>query len=358
MQLLREKRSSTSRGADVRGAQVPRDARWVGVRYDASARHGHVESYFVKANDRSGERAVWLKWTIFAPERAPDRAVAEVWAVAFHRTHGHVATKATVPFESARFARDALAIDVDGCTLSPTGARGHVESGARAIAYDLSFDARGVAPIVPFPSARMYEGPFPSSKLVSPMPDMRASGSVVVDGVSWTLDAWPAMLGHNWGRRNAELYGWGHCNAWDRVDGVGADDLVLEGTTARVKLPGGLRTPMTTILCVRHRGVRYDMNSIASIARNRGVVTPRRWQFRGTCAHATIDGELWGTTDDFVGLYYANPDSPTTHCLNTKIAHARVELRVRGRPPATFTSKCAALEIGTHDASHGVRMAV
>jgi hypothetical protein len=45
-----------------------------------------------------------------------------------------------------------------------------------------------------------------------------------------------------------------------------------------------------------------------------------------------------------------------TYCLNTKLARARLELRVPGSPPVVATSRAGALEIGTRDPKHGVRM--
>jgi hypothetical protein len=59
-----------------------------------------------------------------------------------------------------------------------------------------------------------------------------------------------------------------------------------------------------------------------------------------------------------VGLYYENPEGPPTYCLNSKLAHARLEIEARGRPPFAVRSRAAALEIGTLDPTHGVRMYV
>jgi hypothetical protein len=67
---------------------------------------------------------------------------------------------------------------------------------------------------------------------------------------------------------------------------------------------------------------------------------------------------MWAETDDFVGLFYPNPDGVMLHCLNSKIAHAEVTLRIAGRAPRTLRSTRAALEIGTTDPRHGVRMYV
>jgi hypothetical protein len=327
---------------------------WGAVRFDPGARGGHVESYFVKANDPKGERALWLKWTIYASARAPHQALSEVWAIGFDRARGHTAVKTTVPWNEAQFSRTATRVAVDGCTLTPSGARGSIRAGDRRIDYDLAFFSDAM-PLVHFPARWMYEGSFPASKLVSPIPDMRVRGVFSVGDDRWEVDAWPGLYGHNWGSGHAHLYGWGHCNAWD--DAEPSDALVLEGVSARVRM-GPALSPMTTLLCLSYGGVRHNFNAPSALLRNRGEITPRRWRFAAKSPLARIQGELWASTEDYVGLYYANPDGRVTHCLNTKLAHARLEVALPGRPARVFTSRAAALEIGTHDASHGVRMYV
>ena len=74
--------------------------------------------------------------------------------------------------------------------------------------------------------------------------------------------------------------------------------------------------------------------------------------------HGRIEATIEGDAADFVGLYYANPSGPMTHCLNTKLARARVRFEATGRPPLVLSSGAAALEIGTRRRDHGVRMFV
>src|SRR5580692_9873283 len=114
-----------------------------GVRYRKAAPHGHVESYFLKANDPGGARALWLKATIYASDRDPSRAVAEAWAIAFDRSEGHVAVKAQIPYESARFSRDDLDVEIDGSTFTERRWRGRVVTGERSIAFDLAISGGG-----------------------------------------------------------------------------------------------------------------------------------------------------------------------------------------------------------------------
>jgi hypothetical protein len=330
----------------------------VGVRYPRSRKDalGHVESYFLKANDPLSQRAVWLKTTIYA---ARGVALAEAWAIAFDGEKGHVAVKTSVPFASARFAKDTLDVEVDGVTLRPDATRGALEGGERRIAWDLTLRSDGM-PLVHYPRAWMYEARFPASKLVSPYPDLRATGSLVVNGEAWEVDRWPGLLGHNWGPRHAPVYAWGHCNVWEKDEihsDAPIDDLVLEGVSGRVKV-GPVLSPLMTILCMRWRGVRFDLNAPSDWLSSRSEITPRRWTFQGQDRHVRVNGELWAATDDFVGLYYENPGGPPTHCLNSKLARARLEIEVKGRAPFSVRSSAAALEIGTTDPTHGVRMYV
>jgi hypothetical protein len=327
---------------------------WSAVRYDPRkarlAHRGHIESWFLKANDRDARRAIWLKWTIWASDRAPDRALAETWAVAFGGATGHVATKTSVPFEQARFAAGGLGATIDGCRLFEGGAQGRVESGGRAIAYDLRIESRE-PPLVHLPASWMYAPSFPAQKIVSPMPDLRVTGTATVQGETWTLDAWPGMLGHNWGHAHAAPYAWGHCSAWDG----GEDGVVLEGFTARAR---ALPIPPVTALVLRYQGKRHALNGFASIARNAGDMSPRRWSFRGLGRRIEVAGELWADTDDYVGLFYPNPDGSDCYCLNTTLARAEVTLSIAGQPSKTLRSERAALELATRDPHHGVRMYV
>jgi hypothetical protein len=319
------------------------------LRYEgASARKGHVENWFLKANDPRSRRAIWLKWTVWAGDRAPTAAIAETWAVAFAAKDGHVAVKMAVPFGGGltHFDRGDLGVTIDGCTLSREGARGRVETSERSIAYDLRVESPA-DPLLHYRSGWMYEGPWPAQKFASPIPNARVSGRVEVDAETWDVEGWPAMVGHDWGRRYAPLYAWGQCNSWD-----GGDDLVLEG----ISIGGGGPVLGGTILCMSLEGVRHDLNGLQAFARNGGAITPRRWRFRGRSATVAVEGEMWAETDDFVGLFNPNSDGTHYHCLNSKLARAEVTLNVAGRPPRTYQSSRAALEIGTNDPTHGVRM--
>ena len=308
---------------------------------------GHVESYFLKINDPAGERALWLKATILAHKgRGGDDAVAESWAVAFERGKRAAASKTTVPLAQASFSRDKLDITMPGFELTRGRAQGEVGD----VGFTLALSDDG-APIVHFPHPRMYSGPFPSSKLTSPMPNLRAHGEVRTPRGTWKVDGWHGLLGHNWGRGHAFAYAWGHCNVWNEEE---AADLVFEGTSARVRV-GPALLPTTTLLIGRTGGETHALTRLRRLVRNQGAMTFRRWTFSGSGPTISLHGEMWAETDDMVGLHYENPDGAMTYCLNSKLASARLEISIRGRAWVA-TSRAAALEIGTRDPNHGVEM--
>ena len=327
------------------------------LQYEPGAR-GHVESFFFKANEPGGRRALWLEGTVLARKAKGVPPVAEAWAIAFDRDKGHVATKTTVPLSRARFAHGTLDVEIDGCALSLGRARGALATGWRRLAWDLAIGPALAPPIVHLPSRALYRPDRPpGSKPVTPLADARASGIVHVHrGLGpgggeerWEVGDWPCMIGHNWGRRHAPLYAWLHCNAWD------VPDLVFEAVSARVRV-GPMLSPMATAAFVRWRGERFDLNAPSALTRNRAVVSLRSWELDASHRGVRVACELAAETDDLVGLHYENPDRTMTYCLNTKLARARLELHLPDGRTLSATSRAAALEIGTRDPAHGVRM--
>jgi hypothetical protein len=324
---------------------------YAGVRYRPRGSHGHVESYFLKANDPNGTRALWLKATIHASDRDPSRAVAEAWAIAFDRNDGHVAVKSGIPYESARFSTEALDIEIDGSTFTERRWKGRVATGERSIAYDVVISGER-EPLVHLPFAWMYNRSFPGSKIVTLVPDARADGKVTVNGKTWILAGWPMTVGHNWGSGHAPRYAWGHCNAWE-----GGLALTFEGFAARIAM-GPVLSPPSTMLFVQEGDERFARRGYFGLGPLDEQTTLRRWSFQSTRGSPRVRGELWAETDDFVGLYYPNPDGKMVYCLNTKLARAELVVKMPGRGERFCSSRCAALEIATTDSNHGVKMYV
>jgi len=314
-----------------------------GVRFDPTSSRGHVESYFLKINDPKGERALWVKATILA--RLFGAPVAESWAIAFERGKPPLGKKSTVSWESARFSRDAIDVELPTLAMSSSRVRGAHDG----LSFDLAIED-GSAPFVQAPLAVLYDPRVPTAKVTSPMPNLVARGEIRVgDSQTWNVDGWRGLLGHNWGPKHTFAYAWGHCNVWDEPS-----DLVFEGNTGRSRV-GPLLLP-STLAFVRYGGETHALNHVSELFRNSGSMTFRRWKFSARGPTLSVSGELWAETEDMIGLHYENPDGAMTYCLNTKLASARIAVTPRGGLPFVATSRAAALEIGTRDRHHGVEM--
>lgn len=164
---------------------------------------GLYESHYLKATDPAGGRAVWLRHTVMKrPGEAPRTTV---WLTWFDRAReAPLARRVTEDGPAADpgvgWSRGALG------SFGPAGADGALEG----VGWSLCWDA-GAAPSVPYlPARRLYDRPVPRSNGVALHPDARVSGTLEVEGDEVALDAWPGMIGHNWGADHAAHWAWIH----------------------------------------------------------------------------------------------------------------------------------------------------
>jgi hypothetical protein len=338
---------------------VSDDASWNRIRFDPSDPRGHVESFFVKANDVAGERALWVRYTILAPARKPAGllgrvlggrgpasvgAVLEVWAVAFERARGApLWAKERHPIGAAAIDPSGPRIEVGGSVFEPGRARGRArsEDGAVDVAWDLRW-SRDAPPLALLPSRLLYETPFPSSKVVSPVPDASFAGFFEATDAREARPArrfevlgWPGMQGHNWGRRHALRYAWVHGNSF-----AGAPGAVFEAASGSVPL-GPLASPLLTTAVLRIDGRELDFrapsrwrNPTAEIDAAGGRLAYRVGLESET---ARVIAHVEAEDAEAAHLPYEDPDGAIALCRNAKLARMTLEVATRAGPRGSFS---------------------
>ena len=309
--------------------------RWNGARYEPGT--GHYESWFQRANDATGRRAFWIRYTIFSPERHPGDAVGELWAIAFDRqTHAIVAVKDVVPIAECRFARDKLDVKIGTATLAQGALRGEAASNGHAIAWDLTFTG-DQPPLLSYPE-RLYATRLPRAKTLVGTPLATFRGSFTVDGERIAIADWVGSENHNWGSRHIDQYAWGQVAGFD-----GAPDAFLECSTARIRL-GPIWSPWMAPVLLRLGGETLRWNRLDRVLRARASYADQHW----TIHTKGPDGELAITISaeprDFVALRYPNPPGGANICMNSKLARCELTLRRHGSE-TRLTSRCAAFEM-------------
>jgi len=324
------------------------------VRWQAESRRGHVESFFLKANDpEQPAPALWLKYTLLIPPGGAEPRLAEVWAIRFDgTTRQHAAAKASFQASDCELSRQGLGVSIGSSELRPGKTRGAVGEGAERIEWDLRFATEGQVPSFTLPSNWMYERGFPKNKTYTSCPDTRFEGQITVGGEPWAIRDWPGMLGHNWGLFHNPQYHWAQCNLFDRPG------VVFEGVSARIPI-GPFLTPWLTLALVRHEGREIPFNRF-SRSLNRSVEADLfHWSFSSRQGEWRLQWEVEANPEDFVGLSYRNPDGVENFCLNSKIATCRLGLwRGRGRSEQQVLQavgeRSCAYEILTRDPGHGI----
>ena len=307
--------------------------KWNAARFVVGSPDGHYESWFQRANDPTGRRALWIRYTIFSPIDRPQDAVGELWAISFDRkTNQVVAVKDVVPIDECRFSRTNLDVIVGAATLEDGKLKGEASANGHTIAWDLTYHG-GQSPLLLLPE-RMYDLPLPRAKLVVGHPNVWFGGTFTVDGTAIKVDDWLGSQNHNWGSRHTDRYAWGQVCGFDEDQ-----DAFLECSTARLKL-GPLWSPWMSPLVLRRRGYEPLMlNGLPTAIRAEGTydIAARTWSI----VSKGVRVEISAPPEHFVALRYGNPPGGSKTCLNTKIARCVVTLPTGEK----LTSNRAAFEI-------------
>ena len=292
----------------------------------------HVESWFVRANDPSSPRALWLKATVLTREEGP--SVAEAWCSVFdgERT---AAFRRQVPVKEGRFRTSGAVLETRVDTLcldlgaEGGSSRGELGSASGPVDWDLAFDRDPGPlgrPMSLLPSARLVDAPFPKNKLLTPFPVAGFSGRLTWDGTDWDLRGWTGMQGHNWGPAHSPEYAWGQCAFPD-------EQAVVEAASGRIEL-GRRSSPLFSMLVVRRGAEELRFDRIVDLWRQDARLDFPTWtlEMRGRAGRAVL--EMTGSPQAMVCLGYDNPMRARSYCLNSKTA--RVRLRVAPRHGTAF----------------------
>ena len=326
------------------------------ARYRPGQATGHYESFFQRANHPRRPLAFWIRYTIFSPDRHPENALGELWAVFFDGETGHhIAVKREAPIAQCVFSPTEFHVEVGDAVLETGRLNGSIASGGHDVKWNLTFTGEA-APLFLLP-LRLYETRLPKAKSLVGLPMAVYTGSLVVDGETIEVAGWVGSQNHNWGAKHTDLYAWGQVAGFDNAPGS-----FLEVATARLKI-GPVWTPFMTPLVVRHRGEEIALNALTQTIRAKASFDYFSWRFRSETNAVRVEGSISAPREAFVGLNYYNPPGGNQHCLNTKIAACELSIlhkrSSQTRMPEVLTTRQRAafetLRVAA-DRSHGVEI--
>jgi hypothetical protein len=297
-----------------------------------SAKAGHYESFYLKLCHPSEPLGAWIRYTVHKrPGAAP---TGSLWFTLFSAERPRAA-KLTVPGPSTG-GGDWLR--VGDARIFAEGAIGQVGD---EIAWQLAFEG-AEDPLFHLPAAWLYRAPLPRTKLLSPAPAARFSGSLSVDGRTIEVDGWRGMAGHNWGAQHAERWIWLH--------GLTEDGDWLDAAIGRVKV-GPLTTPWVANGALSIAGDRYALRRV------RVTEYPASCTFTLSGRGVEVRGTVEAPAERFVGWVYADPDGSEHHAVNCSIADMRLQVSRRGGVASELAVLGgAAYELGMRERDHGIEI--
>ena len=309
---------------------------------------GHYESLYIKATRPDGGLGVWIRHTV---HKRPDaEPTGSIWFTLFDaEAPGPTATKVTYPATELG-ASDGAYIEVGGARLEPGRATGEVHTEVLNASWDLSFSNAAEA-LHHLPYEWMYRAPLPRTKFLSPYPGARFSGRVTVAGREIELDAWPGMIGHNWGAEHAERWTWIHGGGFGD-DGDGYIDIAA----GRIKI-GSWTTPWVGNGMLVLDGEAHRLGGLDRVRSTKINDSPTRCDFSMTGKGVKVKGRVGAEARRFVAWVYADPDGPEHNTLNCSIADLELTVERDGAEPRNLhVHGGAAYEIGMRETDHGIAL--
>jgi len=309
---------------------------------------GGYESWYLKAGDPAGGRAVWIRYTVH--KRPGHAAEGSLWFTFFDAASGRpFAVKQTGdPGALTTGPETFLGVGELG-EFSPRQARGRIAGKGREAGWELEI-AGGEGLLEHLPS-RLYSAPLPRTKLLSVTPSTTFSGWFEAGGERVELDGWTGMIGHNWGSQHAERWVWLHGIGFE---GRGTDTWI-DLAPGRVKV-GPFTTPWVANGAISIDGVRHRLGGIrAALGSTRVEAGAGRLEFELPGRDLRVSGTVTAPLEDTVAWQYSDPDGSGHHTLNCSVAELALTVIPRGGEPYELhTATGAAYEYGSRDTGHGI----
>ena len=295
------------------------------------------ESWYLKASHPTEPLGIWIRYTTHQKPDGPEKG--SLWFTLF--SDGPPQAAKVTPGPEALSRGNGAFIRIGDSEF----ADGRVTGSALEARWDLTFE-HPEPELRHLPKEWMYKAPIPRTKLTSPFPAARFSGTASFGDTTVQLDNWVGMVGHNWGAEHAERWIWLHGSGFD---GRGPDTW-LDAAIGRIKV-GPWTTPWIANGVLSVDGKRIPLGGLGK----RGTKIdehPDHLTFTLPWGEASIRGEVKAPRNRFVGWVYADPDGSEHNTVNCSIA----EMTLEAGGESFHTPHGAAYELGMREKDHGMEI--
>jgi len=281
---------------------------------------GRYEVYYLTFNHLESGRAFWIRYTLNSPSKDGSEPYAQVWFSYFDAAEPgrNFALKRKYSIEKMHVEENLFTLWIDGCEISTGHIKGHIEDAVHEVRWDLEYTCDD--PVHLHLPKFLYKYQIADTIVLSPGVDAKFSGKIMVDGERLAFDGAPGCQTHIWGKKHAQRWAWGHCNAFD-----GSPGTVFEGLSVQIRR-AGITLPAVNLLFLRHNGREYRFTEVLSALRCRSSFDTGYWNFSARQGNILIRGEISCGFRDLVRADYIDPDGEPSYCHNTEVAVAKITI--------------------------------
>ncbi len=170
----------------------------------------------------------------------------------------------------------------------------------------------------------LYQFGFAKSFYASHFLDLNFSGMIQIKQTTYEIKNAKGMMGHIYGKKHAQEWAWAHCNVFTNA---GADNVVFEGISARVKMGPWLSPVLSSFVCFVN-DTCYTFSGFWKLTSASSCYGNGKWQFKTQANGVSLSGELIADDPTTVALVeYRDPDNTPLWCRNSKLASLKLHLQ-------------------------------
>ncbi len=296
------------------------------------------KNWYVKLNDPSQQRALWLRFTVLSSGNG-FRRVAEVWAVYFQKLPNKevkkIAVKQTYDLQ-AFSASENSDIRIGTCELLSHSTRGEVLSKGQSIQWDLTLlPTRENA--IRFVPDILSKTKIVKTSLVTLCEEMLFSGTTRINGETIHWNEAPGMQGYLDGTKNGHSWVWGHCNSFVH-EHKKTDAFLFEGLSTRSQV-GPIVIPRLSSFYFFYQNQHFHFNTLLDAIYIKSKKTLNEWNFQADRDELSFRGKAHAEHKDFAGLTFEDTNGSLLYCSHSELASMDIHVYRRGKLEATFTAR-------------------
>jgi hypothetical protein len=296
---------------------------------------GGYESWFLRAADPLGGRAIWIRNTVHKSPGGP--SIGSLWLTYFDGDGGPpVACKQSFEPADLLAPTDGDYVHVGGARIGPGVAQGSITTvdGEKA-SWDITFDT--INPPAPgLLNDAMYGWPVPRAKPVSIHPDTTLAGTVTVGGRAIQVDGWRGCIGHNWGPEHTPEWVWMQTSRF-----TGAPGAWFDGSLGRVKV-GPVLTPWLGSAWLALDGTRHRLGTALTMHATRMAVASDGCRFTLRGSGISVEGHVQAPPPQSIAWWYSDPSDSGRHVVHCSIATLTLEVKLGRSPGRTLVAQSGA----------------